>query len=159
MQTYLISKLYPKDYLWLTYCLTLYNCATASVFNLDEDLKRVLKVIYKNQKKLLYCQARLASCHSPGRVVTGHVLCKLAVAKGSSPWRNYRSWTNSARLGELLLARARFISMKNPARHDCSPWARCGEFTQNLPCFTKNHILTVLTPTILILSHAITQCI
>ena len=97
----------------------------------------MLKVIYKNQKKLLYCQARLASCHSPWRVVTGHVLCKLAVAKGSSPWRNYRSWTNSARLGELLLARARFISMKDPARHEGSPWARQSEFTQNLLCFCE----------------------
>jgi hypothetical protein len=140
--------------LFLHYITVLLN-----IPNSDEDIKRVLRFCLENSEKFLFLSSSPRELSLATASCSGHALCKLATAKRSSPWRDYRSCAKFARLGELLLARARFISLKNPARHDCSPWARCGEFTQNLPCFTKNHILTVLTPTILILSHAITQCI
>ncbi|KAK2357000.1 hypothetical protein QL285_094314 [Trifolium repens] len=56
---------------------------------------------------------------SPARYgeIIGPDLNQLAVASRSSPWR--------------------VSSAQSPARHECSPATRCGEFMQSLPCFAK----------------------
>ncbi|KAK2437422.1 hypothetical protein QL285_022318 [Trifolium repens] len=62
-------------------------------------------------------QARYGESPARHGEIIGPDLNQLAVASRSSPWR--------------------VSSAQNPARHECSPATRYGEFMQKIPCFTK----------------------